>query len=115
MPGAGEATTSEDGGSYSHAKGQGPDGQWMLKLIYPNAVNLESYLEVWLRTIAEAATPGSSSAAAIDSSGGLASYLCREDDGAEFKKVGCFGRCFSRFDAAWKWRVRSKHAETCVF
>lgn len=91
MPGAaaaGEPTISEDGGSHAHGKGQGPDGRWMLKLIYPNAVSLESYLEAWLRSIAEAATPGSASAAAIDSSGGPANYLSREDDGAEFKKVG---------------------------
>lgn len=59
----------------------------MLKLIYPNAVNLESYLEVWLRHIAEAAAPGSSSLAAIDRFGGPASYLSREGDGAEFTKV----------------------------
>lgn len=87
MSGAGEVTISEDGGSHAHGKGQGPDGRWMLKLIYPNAVNLESYLEVWLRNIAGAAAPGSASVAAIDSFGGPASYLSREDDGAEFKKV----------------------------
>lgn len=92
MPGAGEGTLSEDGSSRAHEEGQGPDGRWMLKLIYPNAVNLESYLDAWLRKIAEAA-PTSSSVAAIDRFGGPASYLRREGDGAEFKKVSC---CLSR-------------------
>eukprot|EP00752_Nemacystus_decipiens_P012225 g10838.t1 len=88
MPGAGEATAdAEDGSSHAHGKGQGPDGRWMLKLIYPNAVNLESYLEVWLGNIADTAAPGSSSAAAMERFGGPASYLSRESDGVEFKKM----------------------------
>lgn len=66
----------------------------MLKLIYPDAVSLESYLEVWFRNIADAAAPGaSSSVAAIDRFGGPASYLSREGDGEEFKKVSCLRRC----------------------
>lgn len=72
----------------------------MLKLIYPNAVSLDSYLEVWLRQIAAAAASGSSSASVsgINSSGGPASYLSREDDGPEFKKVSAVFRVNRRCD-----------------
>lgn len=92
----GEAPPSAEGGGSSQSprtKGQGPDGQWMLKLIYPNAVSLDSYLEVWLRQIAAGVAPGSgsgsasASVAAIDRFSGPTSYLSRQDDGPEFKKV----------------------------
>lgn len=90
MPGV--AASSEVSGTTNPGKYQGPDGRWMLKLIYPNAVSLDSYLEVWLRDIAAAAAaPGSASAAAIDGCGGPASYLSRKDDEEEFKKVGRMG------------------------
>ncbi|CAM9547210.1 unnamed protein product [Ectocarpus fasciculatus] len=71
----------------SPEKGQSPDGRWMLKLIYPNAVSLDSYLEVWLQAVAAAAAPGSASLAAIEGCGGPASYLSRQDDGPEYKKM----------------------------
>lgn len=67
-------------------KGEGLDGRWMLKLVYPNAATLGAYLEAWLRDIA-AASPTSSSATAIDSFGGPASYLSRRDDQPEFEQV----------------------------
>ncbi|CBJ33340.1 telomerase reverse transcriptase, putative [Ectocarpus siliculosus] len=77
----------QGGRCQSPGKGQSPDGRWMLKLIYPNAVNLDSYLEVWLQAVAAAAAPGSASLAAIEGCGGPASYLSRQDDGPEYKKM----------------------------
>lgn len=74
-------------GQQASGKRQGPDGRWMLKLVYPNASNLDSYLEIWLQDVLTAAAPGSASAVAINSCGGPGSYLSREDDGPEFKKV----------------------------
>lgn len=71
-------------------KGEGLDGRWMLKLVYPNAASLGPYLEAWLRDIA-AASPASASATAIHSFGGPASYLSRPDDQPEFKQVGGLG------------------------
>lgn len=71
-------------------KGEGLDGRWMLKLVYPNAASLGPYLEAWLRDIA-AASPASASATAINSFGGPASYLSRSDDQPEFKQVGGLG------------------------
>lgn len=68
-------------------KCQGPDGRWMLKLIYPNAVNLDSYLEVWLRGIM-ATAPASRSAKELGNFAEPASYLSRPEDGLEFKQVG---------------------------
>ena len=65
----------------------------MLKLIYPNAVSLDSYLEVWLQAVAAAAAPGSASLAAIEGCGGPASYLSRQDDGPEYKKVRSWWEC----------------------
>jgi len=87
----GVAASSERGSTASPGKSQGPDGRWMLKLIYPNAVSLDSYLEVWLRDIAAVAASGSASATAIDGYGGPASYLSRKDDDDDFKKVGRVG------------------------
>ena len=67
-------------------KGEGLDGRWMLKLVYPNATTLGPYLEAWLRDIA-LASPASSSAAAISRFGGPADYLTRKNDQPEFKQV----------------------------
>lgn len=74
----------------SSHKAQGPNGRWMLKLIYPHATSLEVYLERWLRDmVASAPSGGSISGAAIESFGGALSYLIRQDDGPDFKQVMC--------------------------
>lgn len=79
--------------SKSRGKAQGPDGRWMLKLIYPHAMSLEMYLERWLRDMVMTA-PGSPVASAIETCGGPLTYLVRQEDGPEFKQVPAVGmRC----------------------
>lgn len=84
-PPAKKRVRSQDPGKAG--KGEGLDGRWMLKLVYPNAASLGPYLEAWLGDIVKA-SPASASASAIDSFGGPASYLSRPDDQPEFKQVG---------------------------
>ena len=80
------ASPTEQGGGLGLKESRKSDEFWMLKLIYPRAVNLDEYLEVWLNEII-AATPSSTSAAAITSFGGPTSYLSRLSDSPAFKQV----------------------------
>lgn len=68
----------------------GPDGRWMLNRIYPHAVNLGMYLEVWLGDIV-ARAPSSVSAAAINHAGGPSLFITQQDDGPGLKEVRCGG------------------------
>lgn len=68
-------------------KAQGSDGRWMLELIYPNAVNLDAYLGVWLHDII-ATAPASRSAQSLGNFAEPSLYLSRPEDGLEFKEVG---------------------------
>lgn len=66
---------------------QGADGKWMLKLVYPNAANLQNYLQGWLLDLEATAAPGSFSARVLEHHGGPSAYLIRPDDGDELQEV----------------------------
>lgn len=84
---AGDASSAQVS-PHGPREGQGRDGRWMLKLIYPHAVSLDAYLEIWLHQILAASGPSSASATLVKRFGGTASFLCRHDDTPEFKEVG---------------------------
>lgn len=67
--------------------GRGSNGRWMMRLIYPHATNLETYLEHWLREMTTA-RPGSTASRAIREAGGPVPYLTKEHDSNDFKQVG---------------------------
>lgn len=62
------------------------DSSWMLNLIFPHAVSLQSYLLRWLNDMATE-LPASDAARAIKGAGGPLRYLVKRGDGAEFKQV----------------------------